>query len=462
MIPLTGPMSLHSLGKEYKLEKPFSIQKIKDRDSTIPSGPLNLKYFYGKTIPAIKEALIYENQSVLMSEINNRRPQTPLDIFNSWGRFDGETYYDNKDSATGNSAAWVYDSATNSVVMPLNVEPTNGFVSNALYDNYVFETVVTSTSKDDDGIGIIAAFVRINSINYYITFVATKGGLAPASGVGVYYNYIRSSTNKALWTGTTSTSSKASGGNGWSSKTVKLKIKRDGDILQFWHSDGNTLTLPVLPQFTLDLNSDPDLIKFKGKQKYGYMTLSEPNATYQNISFTGGTNESTILDFSNDEIWNYNNTNKSWENSGESIRNSFGYDKIIINPEGESGTFNIFKITKTELIKIGQYTNYTDVNSRINDNIIILDKSLNTSNINGSKITKLYKEDLTNNNLIVGNIDIISKTTNSMVISKTNQNYTIGNSYIVTNTNEVFFVDTIDSDETTLTVYKIDNYFNIY
>ena len=340
----------------------------------------------------VVEALIYEDQSQLDFELINRKPQTPLSIFNSWGRFDGENYYDNKDTASGNAAAWLYNSTTGAVEMPSNVEPTNGFVSNLLYDNYDFEATVTSTNNDDDSIGLVAAFVRENNVNYYICIVANMGGFSPqpAGGLGIYFNYIRSANYYPLYNGTITTSPSPTG---WSGKSVKLRIKREGDVIKFWNSNTDSTTLTVDPQFTLDLNTDPNLLRFKGKKKYGYMTLSQPYGSYKNISFTGGL-ENLLINANTREVYKYSDVSQGWELTSINIVTKYGSGVLIYNPEQTIDSLKkLYKFTTTTMSSYGPFTEHTSTAGLVFDKSLVFVNAIGTFVAPTSfKIKKIWLE----------------------------------------------------------------------
>lgn len=394
-----------------------------------------------KLISPVIPALIYDNSNQILFELSNRRPQTPLDIFNNWGRFDGESYYDNKLVATGNAAAWVYDTTTGTVQMPLNVEPTNGFVSNLEYDNYEFSATMAAFSSDDDTIGLVAAFSRENGKNYYITIVAAMGGFTPQpqGGIGVYFNYIRSSEYTKIWENTITTYSNNVGGSGWIGHTVKLKIKRVQDILYFWHSATNSDILPVDPQFTLDLNSDPRFARFKGKKKYGYMTLSEPSSTYKNIEFTGGLNNNLLIDANSMTTYEYNLVSNSWNQTNLDLISTYGSGVLIYNPEETiPEKMKLYKVTVDGLTSFGPYTNETNTTNLVFDRSLVFVNKLGLFNTPlGDKIVKIWLEYETDSlkNLIFNT----SFTINGQVISFANPTrFNLHNAIILTNNKELY------------------------
>ncbi len=77
------------------------------------------------------EAYIYHNEGLLNEKLSSYQPPSVTDIFNTWGRYDGNYFYENKDAPeiSTNAAAWQLLSDPDRVSMPLNAYPYNGFVS---------------------------------------------------------------------------------------------------------------------------------------------------------------------------------------------------------------------------------------------------------------------------------------------------------------------------------------------
>ena len=391
-----------------------------------------------KLISPIIPALIYDDSNQIQFELSNRRPQTPLDIFNNWGRFDGESYYDNKLVATGNAAAWVYDATSGTVQMPLNVEPTNGLVSNLEYDNYEFSATMAAFSNDDDAVGLVAAFSREGSRNFYITFVATMGGLAPSTGIGVYFNYIRSTDHVALWQNTITTYRNGTG-NGWQGRTVRLKIKRVKDIIYFWHSQTDSEVLPTDPQFELDLNSNPILNRFKGKKKYGYMTLSEPSSTYKNIEFAGGLNTNLLIDALSNATYEYNTTSGSWVQTNLDLLATYGSGVLVYNPEQTDPTKKYFyKFTTTSVLKYGPYVEQNSTSGiNFDKSLVFITSIANFTTPTGNKIKKIWLEYETD--ILRDLVFNISYTINGQIITFANPTrFNLHNAIILTNNNELY------------------------
>ena len=399
MLPITGKISLYDIFMETPSIKPINMKDYMDYYNL--SGKVGINEFYGKEERLIKEVLIYKNQNNLQFQLTNRKPQTPEMIFNNWGRIKGNLFYANKTEADlagdAEATAWYFEN--NQIYMPLNVEPINGFVSNMEFDNYTFECTITSSHEDNDSIGLIAAFHRENNNNYYLCFYANMSGALPYTGIGISYQGADATHttwdngSNLLYTGGNFGNSSASAGHGWSNKTRRLKIQRDGDIFKFWFSEIDSEILNTSPQFTIDIKSDPRLLKFRGKKKYGYMTNSQPYSTYKNINFINvGLDENIIIDYSNKKVYRFDNPSNSWKSTTESIQNALGYNMHILNPEGKKyGEDYWYKVTQDNIEYMGKY--YLNTNPTIEKikskqqflNINELDYNL----VNTSELTNL-------------------------------------------------------------------------
>jgi hypothetical protein len=275
------------------------------------------------------EALIYANSSEVQNALaSGYTPPSVQDIFNTWARFDGGSYYVNKDSASGQALDWQLLSNPDRVLMPTNTGLGNGFISPDVFDNYTFEATLFSDSSDNDQIGLIIAFERDNGVNKILAAIRNTGGQDPKNGWGLIYS------ENGPWVPTWTINNMSVGGatGGWSSKKTRVKIQRQGDIIKAyttnWNDEGN---YQVSSEIVLDLNSDPRLAVFKGKKPYGYYTHSQPNSTYLDVNFTGGMDASKIYDVENNVLWEYQNG--QWVNTGTTIQEDLGYVRDATNPE---------------------------------------------------------------------------------------------------------------------------------
>jgi hypothetical protein len=306
------------------------------------------------------DAYIYENADIFNQKKTDYVPPTIINIFNSWGRFSGNEFYPDLASASGKAAAWNFLTQPDRVSMPLNVDPYNGFVSLEKVDNYTFETTLSSTSSDDDTIGLVIAFVRVDTngdgiedTNYTLNALRTQGHTDPKTGWGITYGTGLSAAkyHNVEWViaekevGPTIRSWAAAG-------NTRVKIVRTGDIIKCYTTLwGNTGTYEATSEIVIDLNSDPRLAKFKNKTSYGYSTFSQPNSTYLDINFDGGIDPNTMMyvDWSTGavQIWEYNIDH--WEVTNKTIQEVIGYVRVVHNPE--TGKRYLIKKNSIELIE---------------------------------------------------------------------------------------------------------------
>ena len=365
MIHTNGTITLNDVHLETPSVKPISMKVCLDYYNL--TGKTGMTSFYGKEERLLKEVLVFKDQTTLNFQLANRRPQTPEMIFNSWGRIKGNIFYANKleADAAGDTTATAWYFQNNQVYMPLNVEPINGFVSNMAFDNYSFECTLSSNNADNDSIGLIAAFHRENNNNYYLCFYANMSGTLPYTGIGISYQGADATHTTwdngsgLIFTGGEFGNASASAGYGWSNRTRRLKIERNGDILKFWYSEIDSETLPIDPQFVLDLTSDVRLLKFRGKKKYGYMTNSQPYSTYKNIVFiNNGMDENLIVDSTGKKVYRFNAGTNTWDLTTETIPEAIGHTTIILNPEGLDYNENYwYEVDSNGINYKGKYTN---------------------------------------------------------------------------------------------------------
>jgi hypothetical protein len=301
---------------------------VKNSLNTTQTGTV---FFNITPLPTI-EALIYNNSDSFNSAKASLTPPTQLDIFNTWGRTDGNNYYENGSVAAGSAAAWQLLTNPDRISQPQNTSTACGFISLDRLDNYTFEATVTSPDADNDSIGLIIAFNRDAGTNQTLSIIRTQGGTQPNNGFGMVYGDSGASTSWVI-------QNISVGGvlSGWSNAQSRIKVQRQGDIIQAWCTNWNDVNnYQVTSQLTLDLNSDPRLAKFKGNQHYGYYTLSQAGSTYLNISFKGSLNYNEMYNLETGMVSKYID-GVGWVDTTERIQDRLGYIRTVTNPlTGES------------------------------------------------------------------------------------------------------------------------------
>lgn len=303
------------------------------------------------------EAFVYEDIDTFNEQKTVYAPPTMNTVFNSWGRFDGNNFFADKNAAgiTANANAWEFLSDPTRVSMPRNVTPYNGFVSPQELEDFTFEATVTSPHNDNDNIGLVIAYVRIDNINYSLTAVRTRGGMEPKDGWGIMYNVEDGPTHGNSGLGGRIIEQKVIGTKttaNWSGVTSRIKVVRSGDLITCYATDWNdTANYDASSKIEVNLADDPDLVKFRGAKPYGYMSFSQPNSTYLDINFDGGLDTSTMMfidwDTGTVQVWTYNVDH--WDITTKSIQEVLGYVRIVTNPV--TGKRYLIKENSIELIE---------------------------------------------------------------------------------------------------------------
>lgn len=307
------------------------------------------------------QALIYDDPDEITTLIQTP-PVSMATVFQQWGRLETSNgnginrFFENLASIPSNMAtctaanvpsgctetkAWSYNSSNGRILSTLNSSYFIGFVSPGTYENYEFEATVSSTNTDDDTIALIIAYTRVNNKNYSLILSRTQGGNSPNNGFGIYYNLAGDGAAliNSISLGTVhrnqSDSNAGSGDKeGWDGRYSKLKIQRNGDIIRVFGSNFNSTNLDVSKILTVDLNSDPDLAKFKGPQKYGYGAYSQKDSTFYNTRFRSNTelDPYLIYDAENKVVWEYV-AGVGWAiNYSLDFEEALGYPRVITNP----------------------------------------------------------------------------------------------------------------------------------
>ena len=317
---------------------------VKDSLNTTATG----KVFLNVTPLSAIEAYIYHDSSLLNAKLAGYIPPSVSDIFNNWGRFDGNYFYENKDASSGNADDWEFLTDPDRVSMPLNVTPYNGFVSPEKLENYTFEATLSSPNSDNDTVGLVIAFVREGSKNYVLSALRTHGGTDPSDGWGVVYGDGETGAdynNRSEWI----IDQKSVGGveGGWSGDQSRVKIQREGDIIRCYTTDWNSVdSYEATSEIVIDLSSDSRLARFKGAQSYGYSTFSQPYSTYLDINLGGALDVTRVFDANNGEVWEYIQ-GSGWTKLGTTVQQELGYVREVTNPE----TGDTYLIKEDEIIQ---------------------------------------------------------------------------------------------------------------
>lgn len=330
----SGEIGLAQIGAEFDLTPPYKLTDINKMMNRHPDTTKGLTDFYGVSMSSDIPVIFSTNTSGVNALTDVADPPTVTDIFNSWARTDGSAYYADKASATGQALDWQLLTSPDRVLMPTNTAGGNAFISPEQLDNFTFEATLQSSSTDDDRIGLIVAFNREGGVNQELIIARTQAGTPPYKGWGAHYV-----ENGSLYgwiikdidiDGTNKNGDYPGDGRGWDNRYSRVKIERNGDIIKCWCSNWNSTTIREDSLFTIDLNSDARLAKFKGPQSYGYYTHSQANSTYLDIVIRGAVDLSSVYNVTTGVLTEYNGT--QWVTSIQSIQDTVGYITRIVNP----------------------------------------------------------------------------------------------------------------------------------
>ncbi len=254
-------------------------------------------------------------------------PVNQQEVFNNWYRF---SHFDtfNRVSASNvisetskpgdfpanyeESQAWTYVVNSGDVVCTANTQTFVGFVSQQKYEDYFYQTKLSSTSGDNDVIAVVLAFVKDPTDDTEHTISAIRmtsyqDGMTHDQGVSVdtawalFYNYGQDDSQlladgdsfaPALGDGNAGNNIHWGTGNldnslddGQSQHTSVIRIRRQGNGFEAWCSLWDQPEVDSATKLTLDLDEYSFLSRFKGKQSYGVGARSQESARFSEQKF---------------------------------------------------------------------------------------------------------------------------------------------------------------------------------
>ena len=275
------------------------------------------------------------------------------ELFNSWYRFvhlsagPVQPFTNDPSEFIGEQSAWSYNSVDQRVQNTTNSVGVIGMVSLDKSDEYTIDTQIGSTRNDDDMIGICIAFVtegipgnpgynehhlavfrnnNSSGYHYYVVYnQADFGSLRTSNGAG-----IRIDLTSLLPLGTAYTTGGGNDGvgNGWNEAGVgcPLKVERIGDQITVWSNDMGTTAIDNATQYTFSLTDYPELEKFRGKTRYGFIAQSQTNSFWDATIIS-----SKIYALHQNDTYEFDGS--SWNSTGNSVDTEIGLGRMVANPE---------------------------------------------------------------------------------------------------------------------------------
>lgn len=219
-------------------------------------------------------------------------------VFNRWKRISrtsstdnetGDIYSDKAIAAELNT--WSLDAPNNALRNTTNSSSLIGMISPEKFNDFVLEVELSSTSSDDDSIGLCIAYaVDSAGKSHTLTALRVLNGTAPL--MIEKDSHVNRSWTKAVYgglkwaDGTIATAHRPGNiGEGWNKfpNGCRLKITRKDDIITVETSQMGETAYLASAKTVIDLSADPELEVFRGAQAFGYMASSQANSTWKVI-----------------------------------------------------------------------------------------------------------------------------------------------------------------------------------
>jgi len=291
-----------------------SIRIIEEGSGTAKTGNLIVEISgteYTAPVPVDWEGQwnhisLYVSETEIKLHINGERKilaggfiqsaPTRQTVFNTWNRFSHNssgTYPAN----AGETTAFVYNSANDTIVCTANTSTYVGFYSleSEKFSEYDFSATISSTSTDDDTIGLVIAFViDDDGKEHTLSLLRAQGGMLNTGGYQVVYNYLQAD-QVVVFNGNSLAPAQS---GGWAGLYSRLRAIRNGDtfttsVSQFTTSvETDNSNIDVNTEFTFSLSELVDdgyswASLFSGSSQWGYACHSQDASTWSNILFNG-------------------------------------------------------------------------------------------------------------------------------------------------------------------------------
>ena len=304
---------------------------------------------------------IYDNRTDLERKMRLYEPPGPQEIFENWGRVSNSEYFnDGEDARAAKDKKG--DEADLALMWKLKTDHDETYLEysrNSVYagfvssegeesDQFTLEATVSSKDDDNDTIGLIVAFLRDGDSSYVLEAARSQGSssgntfIEPREGWGLIVRRLSPDAENpeigdVLWIRQLNVGGVSS--QGWKNSSSRIKVVRSGDRVTIsttdWNDENNYVPGSVID---VDLNSDPELSRFSGPQKYGYFTASQERTSFKDIVLNGGVIQDKLFylnpETGESEVWWYDRSFKRWiPMAGVDVQGLLGYPLEVTNPE---------------------------------------------------------------------------------------------------------------------------------
>lgn len=279
----------------------ISSTKVAEYDFSCTGDP----YWQQKTIN-LQDLDIPDGDCLLWLEIV-RKPSFSAETFNypwnleeinrTWYNYSHDARRDPSNpvypSLQSSTTGWNIDTGNNTI--QANLDPNRasiGFVSGQEYEDYIFESVVKSSSDDDDAIGLVIGFVWENGHEYTLTAYRSQGGplssktwfvVANAGNAvdisGTNFSSLGSPLHYDVWDNSSSVLDTA---QGWGSSPngTKIRIEKTGNQVKVYTSQMNDIDIDLNTEIVINLTGHN--ARFQ-RSNIGFASWGQPMAHFHNI-----------------------------------------------------------------------------------------------------------------------------------------------------------------------------------
>lgn len=270
------------------------------------------------------------------------------DVFNNWKRI-SHASNGTFPAVPAELTGWTYDPVNDKVISTINSNTMIGLVSPYSFNEYTFDVVLSSTADDDDGMGLILAFKRVDGKEHTLCVMLHTGGMIWDTGnsatimPGVYIgvNALQQvSQGRVLLFEKLLGTPRGNFRDAPYTNGIRIKAVRTlaGQItVQVMQPDGSNWPSGEI-KWTAQL---PDL--FKSECPVGYFAVSQSGTSFKNLVVP--TSKSDIVDTRDYNVNRWNNTTQAWGIAGKSsailpkgrlYKNTEApYDTAFLSLEGE-------------------------------------------------------------------------------------------------------------------------------
>ncbi|AFH14774.1 tail fiber protein [Pseudomonas phage Lu11] len=240
------------------------------------------------------ETIVTEYETVSDTSVGTMidAPNT-VDIFNRWQRAAGGDYFGTSVTVplSNDASTLLFDN--NRIEVQRNTTNYTMLLSPVSYKKFDYQCVVGSQDNDDDAIGMVVAFARVDGVNHSILAMRNRGGaggLAPLKNFMLIYvrnnTIVRNLGSADIGTGT----------GAWRDHTTKIRVVRNGDSVQCYATPFDSTVFDPTP-LTVDLSSSPDLAVFRDFCRFGFVAYSQAFAYFDDIDFVQPANPDYVTTY---------------------------------------------------------------------------------------------------------------------------------------------------------------------